>query len=435
MTDWTLFFNLFLTHKEIFFAFCDAMPQKIFNNPLQTNLLILVKKFSVEYKKMPSLDSLELLLENLPDGEKGNKKAYIDVINKIRTVDSKVDLDLFEDQLTRAIQTYDIEQFILRSANKIGNITPDEMMSDMRGLITKFAPKSMGIDVTDVGRAIKLIRQDHSEKFSTGIEELNTALYGGYGTDEIAILMAPPGKGKSYFLLNAMYYAMLSGKNILYVTLELSERAVLRRLYSRVAYANKRELMDETIIYDSATNFFKLSRSMGRIIYYPGMSLTVSALESLVEQQEMYFGFKPNMLIVDYLDRLAPRPTDYKGEVRHQLRNITDDLRSIALRHAIPVLSATQANRASLSKVTISEANVSESFGKVEVADVILAMCQNDDEKLAKKARLIVVKNRDNVSGGKIEFYCDFERMFLSDVASATRLGIVENITMEREIK
>jgi replicative DNA helicase len=425
--DWINFFHVFLTNKEVFFGFWEIIPQDIFRSAVKTNLFILIRKFADKYKRMPDFDTLEMLLENLPELEKANSKEYRETVDKIRKHTTTVDVDVFSDQLTKAIQQWELEQFILKSANNIEKVTPDEMMGDIKDIIAKFTPKSMGIDVTDVDRAIKFIQQDHTEKVSTGIAELDDALYGGYGTDEIAIVMAPPGKGKSGFLLNAMYYAMLSGKNALYVTLELSERAVLRRLYSRVTYSNRKELMEEQKVSETANKFFKLCGSTGRIIYYPGASLTVAGLEAVLEQQMLYSGFKPDILIVDYLDRLAPRKTDYKGEVRHQLRNITDDLRSISMKHSIPVITATQANRVSLSKSTINEANVSESFGKVEVADVILALCQTEDEKEAKKGRLIVVKNRDYVSGANITFYLDFDRMFLSDMASAARLGLVDD--------
>jgi KaiC/GvpD/RAD55 family RecA-like ATPase len=429
---------MFLLNREIFFAFYEVVPQAIFNNAIQTNLFILIRKFADKYKRVPDFDTLLILLDNLPESEKENKKAYVEFIDKIHSISPKIDIDVFSEQLTKTIKDYEIEQFILRSANKVGSITLDDMLGDMRDIMVKFVPKSVGIDVTDVDRSIKFMRQDHSERSSTGIVELDRVLYGGYGADEITILMAPPGKGKSFFLLNAMYYAMLAGKSALYVTLEISERGVVRRLYSRVAYASKKELMEEAMIAQRAKKFFKLAGSQGRVIYYPGNTLTVAGLEALLEQQMLYFGFKPNVLIVDYLDRLAPRKTDYKGDVRHQLRNITDDLRSLSMRHSIPVITATQANRASLSKLKITEANVSESFGKVEVADVILALCQTDEEKQAKRARLVVVKNRDYLSGSTIEFYVDFDHMLLCDLAQANRLGLVgaklEKPVVERKI-
>jgi len=675
MDTWDVFFKIFLTSKEIFFSFYEVIPQNIFNNPIQTNLLILAQKFADKYKKVPDFDTLKLLLDNLPDSEKENKQAYVDFVDKVCKLEVTTDLDAFSDQLTKTIQDYEVEQFILKTANKVGKVTLEEMVEDIRVIMNKFTPKSVGVDVTDVNRAIKYIRHDTTSMTPSGIEELDKVLRGGYGSNEITIMMAPPGKGKSFFLINAMYYAMLTGRSVLYVTLELGEKSVVRRLYSRLSFANRKDMLEEEVIAKRANKFFKLVNTTGRVIYYPGMSLTVTGIESLLEQQLLYFGFKPDVLIVDYLDRLAPRKADYKSEVRHQLRNITDDLRSVAMRHNISVLTAcltgdtkirtlegkipikdlvgrkdvsvwcydleqkkitigrvtecflsnpsapvyeitidngrtvratanhpfllrngeyakvddlkpgdslmpfikvnnptldpvnvkkrvqtriendamltlaerrarhkpyckhkinciclsckskrgerhtincgrtickqrrgerayklapretrtclcgcgevfvckvrsnrrfsvsshrhrinvdnhkvvsvkfigkapvynltvdkyhnfaldagvivknTQANRASLSKLKITEANVSESFGKIEVADVILALCQTDDERAAKRGRLVVLKNREHTSGSTLEFYIDFDKMMLSDLASAQKLGLID---------
>lgn len=439
--DWDTFFVMFLRNREIFYKFSDIIPQSghenIFHDAIKNNLFIQIKIFADKYKRIPTFDELLLTLDNLPETELENKKSYVNFISKISKANVDIEVDVFSNQLTKAIQSYEMEHFLMRSANKVisQSITPEDMISDIRNIMIKFEPKSCGVDVTDVAWAMKFIRPDYSERSPTGIIELDRVLYGGYGLEEITIIMAPPGTGKSFFLINAMYYAMQAGKNVLYVTLELSERAVLRRLYGRVAYANKKELLEEQMISDRAGLFFRLANAEGRIINFPGRSLTVSGLEAVMEQQMMYFGLRPNILIVDYLDELSPRSTDYKNELRQQLRNITSDLRSISGRYNIPVLSATQANRESLSKDKITKANVSESFGKVEVADVIIAICQTEEEKVAKKARLVVLKNRDGTADDCFEVYFDFDTMFLSDMASAAKFGLTIKTTLEREIK
>ena len=170
-----------------------------------------------------------------------------------------------------------------------------------------------------------------------------------------------------------------------------------------------------------------------RIIYHSSKSLTIEGIENLIEQYQFYFDFTPQLLVVDYLDLLAPRQMDYRLELRQKLRNITDDLRSIALRKNIAVLTATQANRASLAKPKMTEANISESFGKVEVADSIIALSQTEEEKTEKRARLIMLKNRDYVSGGCIECYVDFDKMILMDIDLASKMGMLEALNDTKE--
>ena len=427
MDDWKLFFSVLLKQKEIFFEFNAQIDTGMFKDVVFSNLYILVKKFTAKYKRIPDLDSLGLLLDRLPDAEKEhNIVKYRTTLKEIADHKADVDLEVFRDQLNKSILNFSMEKFILSTAEQVGEIDFESVMGNLRGIMNKNVPKNLGVDVSEVKNMINLIRHDVTEKVSTGIGGLDKMLYGGFGLNEITIVMAPPGKGKSFFLLNMMYNNLLSGDNVLYITLELSEKAVVKRLYSRIGYASRKEMLDEEIITRSANKFFTLSGAQGRIIYHPSRSLTVEGCENLLEQYKFYFDFEPNLLVVDYLDLLAPRQVDSRLEMRQKLRNITDDLRSISLRRNIAVLTATQANRASLAKPKMTEANISESFGKVEVADTIIALSQTEEEKTQRRARLIMLKNRDYVSGGCIEVYVDFDKMILMDIDLASKMGMLE---------
>jgi hypothetical protein len=90
------------------------------------------------------------------------------------------------------------------------------------------------------------------------------------------------------------------------------------------------------------------------------------------------------------------------------------------------IVKNTQANRASLSKPKITQAHVSESFGKIEVADLVLAICQNEDEFALKRGRLAILKNRDNITGATLELFMDFERMIIMDVELAQKMRLLE---------
>jgi len=430
--DWKIFLAVFLSNKEIFFEYLTKLDQNIFKNVVLTNIFVLIRKFALKYKRPPDLDSLVLLLDRLPEEEKARNLAkYKITLKEISEAKVNVDLEVFKDHVAQAINNYDMEKFILKTADDVGKINFTDVMEHLRSIMNKNVPRNLGVDVTEVPKVVKLIRHDVMEKITSGMVPLDKLTYGGFGTNEIAIAMAPPGRGKSFFLTNMMYNAMLVGKNVLYVTLELSEKSVAKRLYSRIAYATKKDMLDEETILKSANKFFALGKARGRIIYYPSKSLTVEELETLLEQYKFYFDFTPDLLVVDYLDLLGSRKDDSRLEYRQKLRNITDDLRSIALRRNIAVLTATQANRESLSKAKITEANVSESFGKIEVADIIIAISQSDDERKQQRARLIILKNRDYVSGGCIECYVDFDKMILMDIDFAAKMGMLDNDSVQ----
>ena len=140
-------------------------------------------------------------------------------------------------------------------------------------------------------------------------------------------------------------------------------------------------------------------------------------------------GHEIDMVIVDYIDKLKVT----KGDFRLALRDLTEELRYLSIDRNIAVVTATQANRASLAKPKMTEAHISESFGKVEVADTIIALSQTDEERTQKRARLVMLKNRDYVSGGCIESYVDFDKMILMDIDLASKMGMLETLDDVKE--
>ncbi|MFV2015596.1 MAG: DnaB-like helicase C-terminal domain-containing protein, partial [Candidatus Heimdallarchaeota archaeon] len=67
---------------------------------------------------------------------------------------------------------------------------------------------------------------------STGWTNLNDLLNGGWDRKTLNILMAPSGVGKSLWLCNIAVNAANAGKNVAYVSLEMSEKKIMKRLGS-----------------------------------------------------------------------------------------------------------------------------------------------------------------------------------------------------------
>ena len=123
-------------------------------------------------------------------------------------------------------------------------------------------------------------------------------------------------------------------------------------------------------------------------------------------------GYKPDVIVVDYADLLRGSGK----EIRHELGNIYEDLRGLAGEYEIPVWTASQANRSALEEDVIDASKVSESYGKVMVADFVLSLSRKVQDKLSGTGRWHVIKNRFGPDGltypakintniGKIEIF------------------------------
>ena len=67
--------------------------------------------------------------------------------------------------------------------------------------------------------------------------------------------------------------------------------------------------------------------------------------------------------------------------------------------YEIPVWTASQANRSALEEDIIDASKVSESYGKVMVADFVISLSRKVQDKLAGTGRWHVIKNRFGPDG------------------------------------
>jgi hypothetical protein len=66
------------------------------------------------------------------------------------------------------------------------------------------------------------------------------------------------------------------------------------------------------------------------------------------------------------------------------------------------------------------------SYEKVKISDVVVALCQTDEELVNHRMRLVFAKNRDNLPGREIEVYVDLDKMLFTDLVFAKANGWIQ---------
>ena len=86
-------------------------------------------------------------------------------------------------------------------------------------------------------RALDRYEQDFKDEelISTGIEEIDNRMGGGFRKPNVVALGCGTQGGKSIISMNLGYSAYQQGLNVAYVTIEMSEEEFLARLHSRIS--------------------------------------------------------------------------------------------------------------------------------------------------------------------------------------------------------
>ena len=239
---------------------------------------------------------------------------------------------------------------------------------------------------------------------------INDLADGGFGKGELVVFVAPAGIGKSWGLINVGAHAVKNGLNVVHYTLELNEGYVCQR-YDAVLTGIANQNLKYNI--DEVEN--TISKLKGNLVikYYPTKTASCSTIRAHIEKM-ILIGKKPDLVIVDYADLL--RGAVSRKEMRHELESIYEDLRGVAGEYAVPLFTASQANRSALEQDVIEADKISESYAKVMIADFVLSLSRKVTDKIAGTGRWHIIKNRFgpdgitlpskmNMSNGQIHIY------------------------------
>jgi len=240
---------------------------------------------------------------------------------------------------------------------------------------------------------------------------MNESLEGGLAAKELAMVVAPPGVGKSLYLANQAARSVIDGHNVLYVSLEMSEDRVAQRMDSIFTQVKQSDLKHRrSTIIERFDKIKKAKPNMGslRIKEFPTKRATVSTLRSFLSQLRNAEDFEPDVIIVDYLELLSTDATlkEYQAQER-----LAQELRGLAIEHKCLLWTATQTNREGKRVSLITDTELADSYGKTRVCDLVFSVNQNELEFDKGEARIYVIKSRNGRSRYVIPSIIDYSKL------------------------
>lgn len=244
---------------------------------------------------------------------------------------------------------------------------------------------------------------------TTGHAKMDDVLYHrGWGKRELSVLMGGAKTGKTTAMIGFAKSASLAGKNVLYVTLEVSAAIISDRLDASMSDNMMKELGKNIHDIDSKIRDIHKRAGCLKIHEYPPGSFTPSQLERLIEKYEAK-GIIFELVVVDYADIMAP---DHRiNDPIENSKQTYIGLRAVAFNKNVAVLSATQTNRDGF-KATVAKADhIADDFNKVRIVDLLISINITEEERANGEARLFFAASRNQESGFTIFVKSDISRM------------------------
>lgn len=423
-----------IDHEKIFFNFFLKKPYYLksvgpgfFSNRDLDQISKLAKSFYVKFGESPSKEQMKALVKDDPNEISDDivSAVYSININEYdqdwlkRTGESWIKWKHFDKQLVKTIEYV-----------KTQDVSPDNVEDIVTRAIGMISTEgSVNFD-SDVG--LDFFEPEHhiqrkSKKLETGWTFIDNVSGGGYDPKSLIIYAGEQNVGKSIWLANDAANFVRMGHNVVFITAEMSAQKVLKRIGSNLLDINMMEYDQKSANRDFIKRKLeRISRGLlppGKLFIkeYPTSQGTVLDIESYLKDLEEVQDHKVNVLVVDYINILANYRNPNTENTYMKIKQIAEDLRALAVKRDMLVISATQLNRGAWDSTEIKMENIAESAGLAHTADVMYALIQDSMMHANREYWLKVLKIRDGQGkGSRCRFNINYDFMRLTETDDIT---------------
>ncbi len=238
------------------------------------------------------------------------------------------------------------------------------------------------------------------ERIPFDLELMNKITKGGLPNKTLNICMAGTGVGKSLFMCHMASSALLQGKNVLYITMEMAEEKIAERIDANLLDISLHELQElPKMMYEKKITRVR-EKTKGKLIVkeYPTASAHSGHIRHLLQELDLKKDFKPDIIFIDYLNICSSfrvRPGSNVNTYTY-VKSIAEEMRGLAVEFDVPIMSATQTNRTGFVSTDVGLEDTSESFGLPATADFMFALISTEDLQELDQVMVKQLKNRYN---------------------------------------
>lgn len=259
--------------------------------------------------------------------------------------------------------------------------------------------------------------------YSTGIGPLDDACGGGAVEGEVWLVQGYAKAGKSTWLINEGFRCLrMHREPVLHIQLEGKREQTEARYDTRFSgefYTEVRKGSITPSLYRDMIDEYRRLRGLLVIRAMTDWDVTALDIESELKTLAAR-GFKPKMLICDYVDLMRSRNKRVDSETQHQL-DATRDLKRLTLNWSLVTHTVSQTQRpkedADEHEHVIRAAKIADAYAKIRIVDFVGSLNSTRAEREKGISRFYAEMHRDNPMGFLWRLTNDIERMKLGVTA------------------
>ena len=255
--------------------------------------------------------------------------------------------------------------------------------------------KEQIIDTLDMIEKNMKNKNDYS--LYTGMLDLDQ-LTCGLHNEELTIIGARPGMGKTTFALQIADYIAKKKIPVMFISLEMSEEQIITKLIAKETRINSTKMRLGTLTDQEAVKVYEAGAELEeKSLYITSNLRTIQQIE--VEARKMKNKKNIGLIIIDYIQLIK---SSQKFNLREQeVANITMTLKLLTLELKIPIIGLCQLNRnATRQEPMLSD--LRESGAIEQGADNVIFIYQEEETDAAAPVVTIKLAKQRAGSTGKV---------------------------------
>jgi len=417
-----------LTNESYLRKVIPFLKPNYFEGPLKV-IFKQIGSFVDKHNVLPTLEAFRIDLEQ---DDKMSDDMFTEISAMLPEIFSPTDID--EDFLLEKTEKWCQERAlhigIMKSIDildgKDDKLTKNSIPDILSEALGVAFDSNVGHDYIDNAEERFDFYNRKEERIPFDLHYLNEITKGGLPDKTLNIALAGTGVGKSLFMCHVGASALLQGKNVLYITMEMAEERIAERIDANLLDIpiDQLDKMSKPMFTQKVDNL--KSKTIGKLIVkeYPTGAAHVGHFRALLKELKLKRSFEPDIIFIDYLNICASsRMKSMGGAINSYtyVKAIAEELRGLAVEFNVPLVSATQTTRSGYGSSDPGLEDTSESFGLPATADLMFALISNEEMEKAGHISIKQLKNRYNDPGKHKRFVVGIDRskMRLYDVGEA----------------
>ena len=398
-----------LADQEYLSSIIGYVDPTFFNDKNIGKVIGRLAEFFTERGTVPTITEIKARLTSEED-----KKALSEVKPKLAQLEGPFNKDELITNTEKFLKERFVYKTILNVAEKFSDqsFKLDEVLVDFEKAYNITLKENLGHwYFEDVDKHIKELTAVYNP-VPTGWKFFDDKTEGGLFPKTLTIFAGQVNVGKSIVLGNLATNMLLADKNVLLISLEMSEFMYAKRISTQLTQIPHSDLKTYTNELQEQINHIRKNLNSRLVIKeYPPKTVTIRQIDAYVSKLK-HKGFVPDIILIDYVNLVLPMGKNLNSY--ESVKEICEQLRALAFKYGVPVISATQINRSGYGAEPGME-NISESTGTIATCDAMCSLWQDDESKELGIINMSFMKNRFGPNFGSAAFKCNYNTLTLKE--------------------